>query len=187
MSIRTARPSDADEAVVLTYAVFQELGNIYTAKDAKEDILAMLAHLFRQEGNRLSYQNALVDVRDGKVTGIIIIYHGQDTAKLDQPLLAHIRKERNDPTFVFDKEAEEDEFYIDTLSVAPPYNGQGIGTTLIQAAEQIAKQQGYTKIALNVEPNNTKAIHLYQKLGYETVKQISIGKRPYYHQVKSLS
>jgi GNAT superfamily N-acetyltransferase len=45
-------------------------------------------------------------------------------------------------------------------------HGQGIGTAIIAAAEQFARQWGKTHIGLAVEPDNDGARRLYDRLGY---------------------
>ena len=124
---------------------------------------------------------------EGKVVGVILIYHGSEAEALDHPLNERIRILRNDPTITLDKEADLDEFYIDTLSVAPEFSGRGYGTALIRAAEEKARQLHSTKIALNVDEDNERAYRLYQHLGYWTDKQRVLYGKLYFHMVKDLA
>jgi GNAT superfamily N-acetyltransferase len=55
---------------------------------------------------------------------------------------------------------------LDHLEVLGPLWGQGIGTALIRAAEDSARQLGYERIALAVGVDNLKARRLYERLGY---------------------
>jgi GNAT superfamily N-acetyltransferase len=55
---------------------------------------------------------------------------------------------------------------LDHLVVAAPFWGRGIGTALIRAAEDTARQLGYERIALGVGLDNLKARRLYERLGY---------------------
>ncbi len=52
------------------------------------------------------------------------------------------------------------------LRVKPGWRGRGIGTRLIAAAEQVARRAGRTWAQLEVEPHNTRARALYERLGY---------------------
>lgn len=45
--------------------------------------------------------------------------------------------------------------------------GRGIGTAIIAAAEALAAEWGYQTIGLAVEPDNTGARRLYERLGYQ--------------------
>ncbi|MEO1430616.1 MAG: GNAT family N-acetyltransferase [Cyanobacteria bacterium J06633_8] len=58
--------------------------------------------------------------------------------------------------------------HIFLLYVNPQYRRKGIGTALMQQAENSAKQRGDTQIALQVFQTNKPAINLYNQLGYQT-------------------
>ena len=65
--------------------------------------------------------------------------------------------------------APEDEFmlYLDILGVTKTHRQKGIGRLLVQRCLQIATQEGFDKIELIVKTNNSKAIHLYEDVGFE--------------------
>ena len=53
------------------------------------------------------------------------------------------------------------------ISILREYWGLGLGKALTKACIQCAKDAGYTQLELNVGAENTKAISLYKKLGFE--------------------
>lgn len=53
------------------------------------------------------------------------------------------------------------------LMVARNHRRQGIGLSLMHAAEEWARRAGVRKLELHVFPHNAAAIGLYEKLGYE--------------------
>jgi RimJ/RimL family protein N-acetyltransferase len=53
------------------------------------------------------------------------------------------------------------------LMVAASHRRRGIGSKLMQGAEQWARSAAVTKLELHVFPHNAAAIALYEKLGYE--------------------
>lgn len=55
---------------------------------------------------------------------------------------------------------------LDHLEVPGPFQGRGIGTALIHAAEATARQLGHEQIALGVGLDNPKARRLDERLGY---------------------
>jgi GNAT superfamily N-acetyltransferase len=55
---------------------------------------------------------------------------------------------------------------LDHLEVPGPFQGRGIGTALIRAAEDHARQLGHGRIALGVGVGNANARRLYERLGY---------------------
>jgi len=53
------------------------------------------------------------------------------------------------------------------VMVAAEHRRAGVGTQLMQAAEEWAAEAGITKLELHVFPHNKPAISLYDKLGYK--------------------
>ena len=185
-TFRPATPADAEAIAPLLYAALADLAHLLTGTADMADALAGLARLCAAGENRLSYQQCVVAACDGMVLGVVALYAGRDAERLDAPLVARVRALRHDPTFTFDKEAEPDDYYIDTLSVAPAFAGRGIGGELIGEAERRARAGGYRRIALNVEPGNERAYRLYTRLGYGFERERVIGWGRYHYLVKRI-
>ena len=56
--------------------------------------------------------------------------------------------------------------YLYALRVMEPFQRQGIGTRLIDAAETMLRQRGYRWAAIAVAKDNPNARRLYERLGY---------------------
>jgi RimJ/RimL family protein N-acetyltransferase len=54
------------------------------------------------------------------------------------------------------------------MGLLPPFRQQGIGTRLIVQALDAARAFGLQRVELTVRENNTNAIALYKKVGFET-------------------
>lgn len=184
MTIRSARPQDAGAAARLLYDALHDVAHRLTGEDSEEKALEVLEQYFRADEGRLSYRQSAVKEIDGEVAGIIVAYGGDQAAELDRPILDRLRKLKNDPTVTLDQEADEDEYYIDTLSVSPQFGGKGLGSALILHAENRAKELKYHKIALAVVTDNHRAHSLYDRKGYKTDKDIMINGHVYHHMVK---
>jgi ribosomal protein S18 acetylase RimI-like enzyme len=78
------------------------------------------------------------------------------------------------------------DFYLDTVSVDPNFQGRGIGSALIQYVEEYAKNKGYPRISLVVENENVAANRLYGRLGYIEMKTISISGHEFRYMVKEI-
>ncbi len=52
------------------------------------------------------------------------------------------------------------------MGVRSELRGRGVGTALIQAAEDRARRRGHQWIAISVNVDNTSAARLYEWLGY---------------------
>lgn len=59
---------------------------------------------------------------------------------------------------------------IDTLCIDEKYRGQGIGTSMLEFAKELGKNNGCTDMHLTVNPQNANAIKLYEKFGMEVDK-----------------
>ncbi len=57
-----------------------------------------------------------------------------------------------------------------SLASQPEARGKGIGTALVEAAEAAARQRKCHALRLEVRTDNTVAIALYQRLGYERIE-----------------
>lgn len=53
-----------------------------------------------------------------------------------------------------------------TISVRASHRGQGVGSKLMEAAEQLARERGARRMELEVFSQNP-AVNLYKRLGYE--------------------
>lgn len=63
-----------------------------------------------------------------------------------------------------------------SLVVAPTARGRGIGQTLLDANEQVARQRGCPLLRLEVRVDNASAIALYERNGYRV-----FGRRSNYY------
>lgn len=187
MNIRATRKEDAQAAIPLFMIVYSCFANILAGAMSEQDVLAALIQFFQAQGNRLSYQNTLVVEGEQGIVGLLLAYHGSLADDLDRPLIEYMRSVYKNPALTLDREAGEDEFYIDTVVVAPAFANQGIGTALMGAVEEWAQCLHYNKLALNVYHENERAYRLYQRLGYTVSEEIYIADRRYFHMVKYLS
>ncbi|HKO76919.1 MAG TPA: GNAT family N-acetyltransferase [Flavobacterium sp.] len=62
---------------------------------------------------------------------------------------------------------------IHKIYILPKTQGKGIGKKLIDFIEKVAKENDSNALSLNVNRFN-KALHFYQKLGFEIVEEVNI-------------
>lgn len=160
--IRKAKKTDAKLVAPLLYNALHEIAEKITGSTVETEVLLGLETWFSKEKNRLSYENCFVYEQDGGAVGVIVAYHGSEATMLDAPIVHHLRELHKDESITLEKEAELDEYYIDTLSVSSVYGGKGIGSKLIEAAEIYATEKEHEKIALLVNLENKRAYSLYE-------------------------
>ncbi|MGD2073698.1 MAG: GNAT family N-acetyltransferase [Gammaproteobacteria bacterium] len=71
-----------------------------------------------------------------------------------------------------------DTWYVCGVAVRPRYRGRGIGTGLMELAREQALEHGYAQLSLVVFEENTAAVRLYRRLGYEIAKRAPIVPHP---------
>lgn len=55
--------------------------------------------------------------------------------------------------------------YIGELATSETFEGRGVGTALVEACEQWAREQGYTILTLTTGAANARALRFYHSLG----------------------
>ncbi len=67
--------------------------------------------------------------------------------------------------------------WIYSLAVSPAYRNKGIGSKLLQFAEDSLSEKGCMKINLQVVSSNSDVQEFYRKNGYKVEERISMGKQ----------
>ncbi|MFL9651465.1 GNAT family N-acetyltransferase [Exiguobacterium chiriqhucha] len=173
MNIRKATPDDQLQIAPLVYTAIHEIAYSLTGTSDQEHMLVRLAMWIGQPGNRLSYENIWVAESDATIAGILIAYHGEQAAMLDEPIKAWLRT--NGQSDELDVETEGDVLYIDSVAVDATFGGRGIGTGLIQQAIAHARAMNIPRVTLNVDQTNPAAGRLYERLGFVKAKEIEIS------------
>jgi ribosomal protein S18 acetylase RimI-like enzyme len=163
---RTFRPATVDDAGPLAELInyageglpLYLWGEIAKPGEAAWDVGRRRAA--REEGS-FSYRNATIIEQDGQCTGCVIGYEIPDhpgPIPDDMPAL-----------FVPLQELENlapGTWYINVLAVLPQLRGQGLGTKLLDRAEETARGLGKRGMSVIVSDANLGAHRLYERLGY---------------------
>ena len=176
IQIRPAQPVDAEVAAVLLYSAYTHTQVTYPLREEHESgLIERLEHFFRQDGNRFSYQNIQVAEQSSEVVGLVLSFGGREEARLNAAVGSWL-----------EREAEDDEWYVDALAVFKNWDHKGIGTSLLRTAERQARQHHYPKIALHVAQGDKQTLDLYVHLHYVVTQQTFLYQRPYVRMVKTL-
>lgn len=109
------------------------------------------------------------------MVGLVLSFGGREEERLNAAIGGRI-----------EREAKDDEWYVDALAVFTMWGRQGIGTRLLQAAEQQGRDQHYPTIALNVAQENEEALSLYQRLHYVVTQETFLYHQPHVRLAKRL-
>jgi Acetyltransferases len=171
--IRRGKPEDAkhfSELVILTSPVM--FPTVFGS-----NVKRLLANLFPHKRHYYSFDRSFFAEVNGKVAGMaqlhkMITRKGQ-TVRLSFLLLKYLRwrlfaKAVNllklDHIIKF---IAHNDCYLSNLSVYPEFRSFGIGTKLMAAVEEEVKDIGKKRIVLHAETHNTRAVSLYERLGYK--------------------
>lgn len=127
----------------------------------------------------LPYTSIIVKPEDDShVLGVIVCTSNKELAEMPasdydnyiNPRIAELFKN----LFTFQL---TESYHISFLAVSKPYRGQGLGTKLIEFAEEKAKDAGYETLSLYTFSCQTSSIKLYLKMGMMVTKVISVSER----------
>lgn len=181
LQIRQATPDDADAAVPLMYSSGPDAFDFVFAQPGRANALQFLRRAFVDGAGEFGYRNHLVVVENGVVIGVgagwrsdrklaftlsaarqIIGCYG-----LAGGLAVIMRGLRAEAVI---QPPAKDRLYIAHLGVAAPQQGQGLGSTLIEALIE-KHAAGCRFAALDVAFENTRGLALYRRLGFVPVKE----------------
>lgn len=110
-----------------------------------------------------SWRNAWLAVIDEAVAGLLLAY------RLPEVMVADEVEEY--PAFLRPlielEQRVPGSYYINMLATRPAYRGRGVGTALMGVVDRLAHDAGCRRSSLVVFEQNTVALRLYRRLGYE--------------------
>lgn len=188
--IRRASPEDASVAAELMYEASRGYVHIIFGQPesrAKGLAISAFAEVFPVPGHIQSYSHTFVAESDSGVAGIFLGFDKKTRAaairnsyKLIFSWLKRVRL-LNIPRLIrfaigmgtaFVPVSGED-YYIEYFAVLPERHLQGIGRSLMQAAELQARQKGLKRLALDVAIENEGAQCFYERLGFQGAKTVA--------------
>jgi ribosomal protein S18 acetylase RimI-like enzyme len=173
--LRPASSEDAYEAAFLFYSTGPAAFNL--AFGSQDKAISIIRRLFAKPGNPMSFEHTTVAGLGRRVAGILNL-SDLETLKRSQPRMGWQLFNICGPLFLLFRLpiylrleslagiGSADELCIEYVAVAPDMRGKGIGRTLMQKAEVVARRRGYEFLSLYVLSDNLPAIGFYRKLGY---------------------
>jgi len=197
-TITEAKSEDVETAALLMDLAFDEFSDYLFGTNKIKDKLEFFKKLWVMGHNRLSSQYSYLMRNKTQPIGLLSCYSAKVIDKMFLPSLLSIL--RVNPgmlkyiffhphylyTFLTSPEASEDEYYIFMLAVLPQFQKQGIGTKLLNFAEQQAKNENYRKLSLLVRTSNVNAIDFYEKYGFRNIKTYNRKPMNFFKMVKEI-
>jgi len=73
----------------------------------------------------------------------------------------------------------DNSWYIDSLAVDPKYRRKGVAISLLEETKKVASKSGFNSLSLITFAENSPAINLYNKFGFQIIKQIKVEGNEY--------
>lgn len=174
-NIRDAAPSDARTLAQLIDIAGEGIPNWLWSRSCSEGQTPLdvgTERALRPNGG-FSYRKAMVAEAFGQPVGMVLSYAiteapEDDPDDLPPPIAPFVALEK----------LSVGTWYINALAVLTDERGRGIGTQLMATAEGMASDSGFDVMSIQVYGQNTGAVRLYQRLGYEVVGQERVRNHP---------
>ena len=171
--LRDATPT-MDEGLVFARYLDEVAGGFFRLMLGPR-VTDILAAAYTQPNHNYSFQNVTFAERDGLIAGMVSGFTAeQHRGFSDQPLREaagkYVLRMRlvsflSTPLLrILDTIADGD-FYIQAMIVDPKRRGGGIGSTLMDFAENRARSTGSSRLSLDVAAKNEGARRLYERRG----------------------
>jgi ribosomal protein S18 acetylase RimI-like enzyme len=174
INCRAATPEDADALAVLVNMAGDGLPLYLWTRMARpgEDAWQVgRSRALREEGG-FSYLNSIIADLSGDTAGCLIGYAlAEEPADTD---LASVP-----PMFAPLEELEAlapNTWYINVVAVMPEFRGQGVGSRILERAEQAASEADRPGLSLIVADANVGARRLYARAGFNEIARRPIVK-----------
>ena len=182
LHIQKATTVHSSEGAQLILSTLDEFGTYLFGFGQKTRAISALKKFFSMKRNRFSHANALFVFSGTNLAGLLMMYKRTEyfravAATVCQLLRVYKLKEafkyiKRIFPFRRDEEISRDELYIAHLAVFPEYRRRGIATYLLERVNTEALKLGKPNLSLLVAMENTSAISLYQKFGFEIIGEI---------------
>ncbi len=124
-----------------------------------------------------SYRSVIVAEHDKRIVGMSLSFQSSYHAITDE-VRTFFPPDRLEHFRDFFSSRVEDSYFLDALAVDEEYRRRGIGAELILRTIRKAKQEGFGTLSLIVFADNERALGLYKKIGFTTVKRIKLEAHP---------
>lgn len=186
LSLRPATPADAAEAAVLLADTMGGYGVMTMGLGSLLRETSILRDWFVRPGHRFSYEYCWLAELEDQVVGLLHTLPGDRLDELERSLSKGILKVYNPFELVQmvwrlmvigrSDEADKNEYVLAHLAVKEGFRRKGIAAFLIKKAEELAAENGFTRLVLEVELDNQPARQLYGKQGFEVQYTTKFGR-----------
>ena len=140
-------------------------GNLESGKSAIERFADHIAGQYSQ----FNYDNATIVEAEGEVAGMIMMTPYQEHPDASFP---GVPEQRLETMAVEEALIRPGYWHIEMVAVFDHFAGRGLGKRLLEEAQCRAREGGYEGVSLTVDENNSRAVDVYLRFGFEEVDRI---------------
>ncbi|WP_392424049.1 GNAT family N-acetyltransferase [Dolosigranulum pigrum] len=183
--IREATAADLPRIIELNKIIMNDMEHSMLDNNDWATLKEALVEVGRHPEMKMNFRHILVKVIDDEVVGFVCGYMGgfQENHEVYHELE---QKYGIDNLDQFDERETFNEWYLDSIVVSPDFQRRGIGSELIEAAMDRARNHGHARIGLNCDKANEKARKAYEKLGFKPIAEVTLEGHLYDHMQRSL-
>ncbi len=180
MIIRKAKIEDTEVIAGCMMLAMDQIVYKLIGEESRSKAICFLESLIRQKETQYSYENCWVMEAQGKIVSVVNIYDGAQLKELSTAVVKQLKADFK-REFNLEAETRTGEFYIDTLSVCPNWQGKGLGTKMLRflIGEYVTKSN--KTLGLLVDKENSDAKRLYLKLGFNVVGEKTLAGKSMEH------
>jgi ribosomal protein S18 acetylase RimI-like enzyme len=148
-------------------------------------LLEIGAKRYTNEESLFSYKNCMLAEREGEILGMMLTFPIEEseeaiTPEPPEPIAEVTTTPEPDVMAPYALEAPGT-WYICALAVFPEFRGQGIGTQFLAIAHQQAAERNIQQLSLLCFEQNTGALKLYQRNGFQEIDRAKVVPHPLIH------
>ena len=172
VTIRKGRPQDAQDfsrLVLLSAPIFFPYLFGF-------DVQNVMKNLFQHEKNYFSFEHTHFIEVNGETAGMALVYNykqkKQERLRTSLLLLKYLKRDMFTQSAYLSRSENivtqigERDCYLSNIAVYPDFRGLELGTKLLGLIQEETRRTGNSRVVLDAETDNTRAIKLYERLGY---------------------
>ena len=139
---------------------------VLRALDIESNPTPEMIHSCSQNNMLYSWEHTRLASIDGEIVGGLISYGGANYAEMRLQTWKHFWELPTETLDSIPLECGVEEYYLDSMVLAPKSRGLGIGKILIADALELARQKGYTLATLLVSLEKPALMEYYKQIGF---------------------
>ncbi len=138
----------------------------------------VIAHSHENDNYPHSYKSAIVATDKNDIVGMALSYPSS-YHKITDEMRSFFPAERLEHFSGFYSSRVENTWFLDALCIIESHRKRSIGEKLISLTKEKAIENGYNELSLIVFADNTLAIPVYERTGFEIIQKVELEENEF--------